>query len=47
MKQCSIDSLLDRTIKYMLFLQGVTKYADKLKQADEPKVTIGFGYKYL
>ncbi|XP_021652094.2 transcription factor LHW [Hevea brasiliensis] len=36
--KCSIDALLDRTIKYMLFLQGVTKYADKLKQADEPKL---------
>ena len=38
MQQCSIDSLLDRTIKHMLFLQSVTKYADKLKQTDEPKV---------
>ncbi|KAF3434214.1 hypothetical protein FNV43_RR25317 [Rhamnella rubrinervis] len=36
--KCSIDSLLDRTIKYMLFLQSVTKYADKLTQADEPKL---------
>ncbi|KAK7851394.1 transcription factor lhw [Quercus suber] len=36
--KCSIDSLLDRTIKYMLFLQSVTKYADKLKQSDEPKL---------
>lgn len=36
--KCSIDSLLDRTIKHMLFLQSVTKYADKLKQADEPKM---------
>ncbi|XP_077248515.1 transcription factor LHW-like [Tasmannia lanceolata] len=36
--KCSIDSLLDRTIKHMLFLQGVTKYADKLKQVDEPKM---------
>lgn len=38
MKQCSIDSLLDRTIKYMVFLQGVTKHADKLKRSNEPKV---------
>lgn len=38
MQQCSIDSLLDRTIKHMLFLQSVTKYVDKLKQTDEPKV---------
>ncbi|KAJ0964085.1 hypothetical protein J5N97_029207 [Dioscorea zingiberensis] len=36
--KCSIDALLDRTIKHMLYLQSVTKYADKLKQADEPKM---------
>ncbi|KAG7956202.1 hypothetical protein I3843_11G112900 [Carya illinoinensis] len=36
--KCSIDSLLDRTIKYMLFLQGMTKYADRLKLSDEPKL---------
>ncbi|XP_023551844.1 transcription factor bHLH157-like isoform X2 [Cucurbita pepo subsp. pepo] len=36
--KCSIDSLLDRTIKYMLFLQSVTKYADKLKETHEPKL---------
>lgn len=36
--KCSIDALLDRTIKHMLFLQSVTKYADKLKQIDEPKM---------
>ncbi|KAL0923659.1 hypothetical protein M5K25_007725 [Dendrobium thyrsiflorum] len=36
--KCSIDSLLDRTIKHMLFLQSLTKYVDKLKQADEPKL---------
>ncbi|XP_042481807.1 transcription factor LHW-like [Macadamia integrifolia] len=36
--KCSIDALLDRTIKHMLFLQSVTKYADQLKQADEPKM---------
>uniref|UniRef100_A0A0A9GBP6 BHLH domain-containing protein n=1 Tax=Arundo donax TaxID=35708 RepID=A0A0A9GBP6_ARUDO len=36
--KCSIDALLDRTIKHMLFLQSVTKYAEKLKQADEPKM---------
>ncbi|KAJ6809904.1 transcription factor bHLH157-like isoform X1 [Iris pallida] len=36
--KCSIDSLLDRTIKHMLFLQSVTKYADKLKHTDEPKM---------
>ncbi|KAK9274797.1 hypothetical protein L1049_022049 [Liquidambar formosana] len=36
--KCSIDSLLDRTIKHMIFLQSVTKYADKLRQAEEPKL---------
>ncbi|XP_004298280.1 PREDICTED: transcription factor bHLH157-like isoform X2 [Fragaria vesca subsp. vesca] len=35
--KCSIDYLLDRTIKYMIFLQGLTKHADKLKQPHEPK----------
>ncbi|XP_038979355.1 uncharacterized protein LOC120109718 isoform X1 [Phoenix dactylifera] len=38
--KCSIDALLDRTIKHMLFLQSVTKYADKLKQTDEPKMIV-------
>nr|XP_043622409.1 transcription factor LHW-like [Erigeron canadensis] len=33
----SIDCLLDRTIKHMLFLQSVTKYADRIKHADELK----------
>lgn len=36
--KCSIDALLDRTIKHMLFLQSVTKYAEKIKQADEPNM---------
>ncbi|XP_072988703.1 transcription factor EMB1444-like [Typha latifolia] len=36
--KCSIDALLDRTIKHMHFLQSVTKYADKIKQANEPKM---------
>ncbi|KAM7280434.1 hypothetical protein ACFE04_007568 [Oxalis oulophora] len=31
----SIDSLLDQTVKYMLFLQSVTKYAEKLKEVDQ------------
>ncbi|RDX60352.1 Transcription factor LHW, partial [Mucuna pruriens] len=35
--KCSIDSLLDRTIRYMLFLQSVVKYADKLQEPNEPK----------
>ncbi|TKY52010.1 Transcription factor LHW [Spatholobus suberectus] len=36
--KCSIDSLLDRTIRYMLFLQSVLKYADKLQEPNEPKL---------
>ncbi|KAJ8650197.1 hypothetical protein MRB53_003220 [Persea americana] len=36
--KCSIDALLDRTIKHMLFLESVAKYADKLKQIDESKM---------
>ncbi|KAJ1416578.1 hypothetical protein SESBI_17157 [Sesbania bispinosa] len=28
--KCSIDSLLERAIKHVLFLQGITKHADKL-----------------
>ncbi|KAL5138993.1 Transcription factor LHW [Glycine soja] len=35
--KCSIDSLLDRTIRYMLFLQSVLKYSDKLQEPNEPK----------
>lgn len=35
--KCSIDSLLERTIKHMLFLRNVTDQAEKLKQC--PKVT--------
>eukprot|EP00252_Welwitschia_mirabilis_P005517 TRINITY_DN15995_c0_g1_i3.p1 TRINITY_DN15995_c0_g1~~TRINITY_DN15995_c0_g1_i3.p1 ORF type:complete len:1015 (-),score=158.32 TRINITY_DN15995_c0_g1_i3:575-3619(-) len=35
--KCSIDALLERTIKHMLFLQSVTKHAEKLKQSSEPK----------
>ncbi|GMP99132.1 hypothetical protein CsSME_00046737 [Camellia sinensis var. sinensis] len=36
--KCSIDALLERTIKHMLFLQSVTKHADKLKQTGVSKV---------
>ncbi|QCE07726.1 transcription factor bHLH157-like isoform X2 [Vigna unguiculata] len=36
--KCSIDSLLDRTIRYMLFLQSVLKYSDKLREPSEPKL---------
>ncbi|KAH7541813.1 hypothetical protein FEM48_Zijuj02G0007400 [Ziziphus jujuba var. spinosa] len=35
---CSIDALLECTIKHMLFLQSVTKHADKLKQTGESKI---------
>ncbi|XP_043688769.1 transcription factor EMB1444-like isoform X2 [Telopea speciosissima] len=34
--KCSIDSLLEHTIKHMLFLQSVTKYADDIKKCAEP-----------
>ncbi|MCI20212.1 transcription factor bHLH157-like, partial [Trifolium medium] len=36
--KCSIDSLLDRTIRYMLFLRGIIKYADILQEPNEPKL---------
>ncbi|KAL6506495.1 hypothetical protein OROGR_024676 [Orobanche gracilis] len=36
--KCSIDSLLERTIKHMLFLQSVAKHADELKQTGESKI---------
>ncbi|XP_010523120.1 PREDICTED: transcription factor LHW [Tarenaya hassleriana] len=39
--KCSIDALLERTIKHMLFLQNVTKHADKLKQSGESKMMEG------
>ncbi|WZZ50635.1 hypothetical protein YC2023_050742 [Brassica napus] len=32
--KCSIDALLERTIKHMLFLQNVSKHADKVKQTE-------------
>ncbi|XP_022891825.1 uncharacterized protein LOC111406669 [Olea europaea var. sylvestris] len=38
--KCSIDALLECTIKHMLFLQSVTKHADKLKQTGESKLQI-------
>lgn len=38
--QMSIDCLLDRTIKHMMFLESVTKQSDRIKQAEEPKVRI-------
>lgn len=36
--KCSIDALLERTIKHMLYLQSVTKHADKLKQTGKAKI---------
>ncbi|KAK4785871.1 hypothetical protein SAY86_002560 [Trapa natans] len=36
--KCSIDALLERTIKHMLFLQSVTKHAEKLKESGESKI---------
>lgn len=33
----SIDCLLDRTVKHLLFLESVTKHADRVKHADETK----------
>ncbi|EEE55720.1 hypothetical protein OsJ_04192 [Oryza sativa Japonica Group] len=36
--KCSIDTLLEKTIKHMLFLQNVAKHADKLKGSGEPKI---------
>ncbi|XP_057965204.1 transcription factor bHLH155-like isoform X2 [Malania oleifera] len=36
--KCSIDSLLERTIKHMLFLQSITKHATKLKECAESKL---------
>ncbi|KAJ0792441.1 putative transcription factor bHLH family [Helianthus annuus] len=38
--KCSIDSLLERTIKHMLFMQCVTKHADKIDKYAELKVHV-------
>nr|XP_043634861.1 transcription factor LHW isoform X2 [Erigeron canadensis] len=35
--KCSIDALLERTIKHMLFLQNVTRHADKLNKMGDSK----------
>ncbi|KAK9684930.1 hypothetical protein RND81_10G243500 [Saponaria officinalis] len=35
--KCSIDSLLERTIKHMTFMQNVTKHSDKLRDCAKPK----------
>ncbi|XVF80937.1 hypothetical protein PTKIN_Ptkin15bG0115700 [Pterospermum kingtungense] len=36
--KCSIDSLLESTIKHLVFLQGITKHADKLSKCAESKM---------
>ncbi|XP_041007406.1 transcription factor bHLH155 isoform X2 [Juglans microcarpa x Juglans regia] len=36
--KCSIDSLLERTIKHMIFLQSITKHADKLSKCANSKL---------
>ncbi|KAI3449753.1 hypothetical protein Pfo_006418 [Paulownia fortunei] len=36
--KCSIDSLLERTIKHMIFLQSVTKHAEKLHKCSASKL---------
>ncbi|KAM7254279.1 hypothetical protein ACFE04_031961 [Oxalis oulophora] len=36
--KCSIDSLLEHTIKHMLFLQSINKHADKLSKCAEAKM---------
>lgn len=36
--KCSIDALLDRTIKHMLFLESVPSQAEKLRHSAEPKI---------
>ncbi|KAJ8440796.1 hypothetical protein Cgig2_000684 [Carnegiea gigantea] len=45
--KCSIDSLLERTIKHMVFMQSVTKHADKLSNCAKSrgccKETVGSG----
>ncbi|KAK4762592.1 hypothetical protein SAY86_008360 [Trapa natans] len=37
--KCSIDALLERTVKHMLFLQGVVKHVDKLKHIGQLRIT--------
>lgn len=41
-QQCSIDSLLECTIKHMLFLKNVTKHADKLNKFGDTKTKVQF-----
>ncbi|KAK8941423.1 Transcription factor LHW [Platanthera zijinensis] len=39
--KCSIDALLELTIRHMIFLRNVMEYSDKLKLAEGPKKMIG------
>jgi len=41
-QQCSIDSLLECTIKHMLFLKNVTMHADKLNKFADSKTKVQF-----
>ncbi|XP_078180952.1 transcription factor EMB1444-like isoform X2 [Carex rostrata] len=36
--KCSIDSLLEKTVKHMLFLENISKLAEKLKQTESLEV---------
>ncbi|KAG6492583.1 uncharacterized protein LOC122001394 [Zingiber officinale] len=38
-EECTIDTLLDKTIKHMLFLQSVINHTEKLKKSGEPRIT--------
>ncbi|XP_068668390.1 transcription factor bHLH155-like isoform X2 [Aristolochia californica] len=37
-EKCSIDALLERTIKHMVFLRKITNQAEKLRKCSHPKV---------
>ncbi|KAG6629589.1 hypothetical protein CIPAW_14G094300 [Carya illinoinensis] len=41
--KCSIDALLEHTIKHMFFLQSVTNHADKLKRTGNSKIVCNKG----
>ncbi|XP_074560365.1 uncharacterized protein LOC141816492, partial [Curcuma longa] len=38
-EECTIDTLLDKTIKHVLFLQSVINHTEKLKKSGEPRIT--------
>ncbi|KAJ7977268.1 Transcription factor [Quillaja saponaria] len=38
--KCSIDSLLEHTIKHMLFMQSISKHADKLNECAGSKIKL-------